>query len=125
MKRVLLVIVMFLIITQCKSQARSDSIWTEKYQQNLSSHLDSIYKSKVPVESQRAGLIIYLVTNLKSTLSNGLESISADSLSKIDCVIAKLKKEYPDKILLPMPKDQMIRIVNECREEIIPNNKKE
>jgi hypothetical protein len=180
MKRILLGIVAFLIVTQCKSQTRSDSVWTEKYQLKLSNHLDSVYKSKVPDENKRAGLITYMVTSLKSTLPNGLESVSADSLSKIkskigqdyayllyqqrtagneshyysfddkfiqafresmlkvwpkddlatgnkvcDCVIAKLKKEYPDKILLPIAKEQMIRIVNKCREEIMPNNKKE
>jgi hypothetical protein len=90
MKKILLMMLVLIIsISACKSPAKS--VWTPKYEQQIYNELDNLMKTRYKDDNKRKDLVSYTVKRLKEELPGGLGSVPPDSLNKVS---VKIGQEY-------------------------------
>jgi hypothetical protein len=88
MKRILLIILIFISISSCKHHSR---VWTNEYYRISYQYVDSINKGIFRVDSQRKQMTKWEIERLKVELPDGLSSVSHDSLIRL---CARIGQEY-------------------------------
>ncbi len=78
-------------ILTCKAQVKKDSVWTAAYEADIYRKFYDQAKSVLTDEVIRSDFVKYLANRFKTELPNGLESITADSLTRMSY---KFGKEY-------------------------------
>jgi hypothetical protein len=177
-KKIFLLLLACTSLLSCKSQVRTDSVWTTAYEQKKYDEINDAIKPRLPNEEKREKFVSYIIMRLKTELPKGLESVSADSLKKLsvkigeeygfahadghggglipkaiawtpdlektfreailkgtktadldksnklcDCFITELKKIYPDSVMMPVPHNIALKIVNQCQDVILGKGK--
>ena len=89
MKRILLASILFSVIAVCKAQTLNHSVWTIEYERKITNELNSSIKEGLPDSIKRADLVLYIVSQLKLRLPEGIESVSRDSVNKLSTIIGK------------------------------------
>lgn len=60
----------------------------------------------------------------REAILNGVGKDDLDRGKKIcDCVVTKIKKIYPDSVMLPFPHEVILKVASECKTEILGNGK--
>lgn len=81
MKKILFIVLLFISIPSCKNNHKN--VWTKEYEKDMAKDLDDTLKTILKNENQRKEFVIFFIKKAKSTLPQGIESITSDSLRKL------------------------------------------